>query len=151
MKLAWVVVNGPPEVLREAQARLEVIADTYLSVSAPLAHALPAMLETRHSLQAQILERVRTNLRWLDAHLSPGSTVSCLRAEGGWYAILKLPAIRSDEDWAVELLIQDGVFVHPGHFYDLPMEGHLVVSLLPRSEIFQEGIRRVLARVSQHG
>jgi len=150
MKLAWVVVNGPPEVLREAQARLEVIADTYLSVSAPLAHALPAMLETRRSLQPQILERVRTNLRWLDAHLSPGSTVSRLRAEGGWYAILKLPAIRSDEDWAVELLIQDGVFVHPGHFYDLPMEGHLVVSLLPPSEIFQEGIRRVLARVSQH-
>ena len=150
MKLAWVVVNGPPDVLREALARLEVIADTYLSVSAPLAHALPAMLETRRSLQPQILERVRTNLRWLDAHLSPDSTVSRLRAEGGWYAILKLPAIRSDEDWAVELLIQDGVFVHPGHFYDLPMEGHLVVSLLPPTEIFQEGIRRVLARVSQH-
>jgi hypothetical protein len=150
MKLAWVVVNGPPDVLREAQARLEVIADTYLSVSAPLAHALPAMLETRRSLQPQILERVRTNLRWLDTYLSPASAVSRLRAEGGWYAILKLPAIRSDEDWAVELLSQDGVFVHPGHFYDLPMEGHLVVSLLPPSEIFQEGIRRVLARVSQH-
>jgi len=151
MKLAWVVVNGPPDVLREAQARLEVIADTYLSVCAPVAHALPAMLETRRSLQPQILERVRMNLRWLDAHLSPGSTVSRLRAEGGWYAILKLPATRSDEDWAVELLTQDGVFVHPGHFYDLPAEGHLVVSLLPPSEIFQEGVRRVLARVSPHG
>jgi alanine-synthesizing transaminase len=151
MKLAWVVVNGPPEALREAQARLEVIADTYLSVSAPLAHALPAMLETRRSLQPQILERVRTNLRWLDEHLSPGSSVSRLRAEGGWYAILKLPAIRSDEDWAVELLTQDGVLVHPGHFYDLPAEGHLVVSLLPPSEIFQQGIRKLLRCVLQHG
>jgi alanine-synthesizing transaminase len=151
MKLAWVVVTGPPDVLREALARLEVIADTYLSVSAPSAHALPAMLETRRSLQPQILARVRTNLLWLDAHLSPDSAVSRLRTEGGWYAILKLPAIRSDEDWAVELLSRDGVFVHPGHFYDLPAEGHLVVSLLPPSEIFREGIRRVLTRVSQHG
>jgi aspartate/methionine/tyrosine aminotransferase len=151
MKLAWVVVNGPPDVLSKALARLEVIADTYLSVSAPLALALPTMLETRRSLQPQILERVRTNRRWLDEQLAADLPVGRLKADGGWYAILKLPAIRSDEDWAVEMLTEDGVFVHPGHFYDFLSEGHLVVSLLPPAEIFQQGIRKLLARVLRHG
>jgi alanine-synthesizing transaminase len=151
MKLAWVVVNGPPDVLPQALARLEVIADTYLSVSAPLALALPAMLETRRSLQPQILERVRTNLHWLDEQLAAGLPVSRLKADGGWYAILRLPAIRSDEDWAVELLAEDGVLVHPGHFYDFSSEGHLVISLLPPAEIFQQGICQLLERASRHG
>ena len=151
MKLAWVVVNGPPDVLSKALARLEVIADTYLSVSVPLALALPTMLETRHSLQPQVLERARTNLHWLDEQLAADLPVRHLKADGGWYAILKLPAIRSDEDWAVELLTGDGVFVHPGHFYDFLSEGHLVVSLLPPVEIFQQGIRKLLARVSRYG
>jgi alanine-synthesizing transaminase len=150
MKLAWVVVNGPPDVLPKALARLEVIADTYLSVSAPLALALPAMLETRRSLQPQILERVRRNLHWLDEQLAADLPVSCLKADGGWYAILRLPAIRSDEDWAIELLA-DGALAHPGHFYDFPAEGHLVISLLPPAEIFQQGICKLLARVSRYG
>jgi len=151
MKLAWVVVNGPPDVLSKALERLEVIADTYLSVSAPLAHALPAMLETRRSLQPQILKRVRTNRHWLDERLAGDLPVSRLKPDGGWCAILRLPAIRSDEDWAVELLAEDGVLVHPGHFYDFASEGHLVVSLLPLAEIFQQGIRKLLARVARHG
>jgi alanine-synthesizing transaminase len=149
MKLAWVVVNGPPDVLPKALARLEIIADTYLSVSAPLAHALPTMLETRRSLQPQILDRVRTNLRWLDEQLAADLPVSRLKAGGGWYAILRLPAVRSDEDWAVELLAEDGVLVHPGHFYDFTTEGYLVISLLPPAEILQAGIRKLLARVSR--
>lgn len=148
MKLAWVIVNGPPDALREAEARLEVIADTYLSVSAPLAHALPTLLDSRRILQPQILERVLSNLRWLDEQLTPACPVDRLRAEGGWYAILKVPSTRSDDDWAIELLSRDGVFVHPGHFYDFPSEGHLVISLLPPSEAFREGIRRLLARVA---
>ncbi len=149
MKLAWVVVNGPADYLGSALARLEVIADTYLSVSTPLQHALPKLLTARHTLQPQILERVRRNLRWLDGQLSPDSPLSRLKTEGGWYTILKLPSIRSDEDWAIELLRQDGVLVHPGHFYDFASEGHLVVSLLPPPEIFEQGIRKILARVSQ--
>jgi hypothetical protein len=151
MKLAWVVVNGPPDVLPKALARLEVIADTYLSVSEPLALALPPMLETRRSLQPQILERVWANLHWLDEQLAADLPVSRLKADGGWYAILRLPATRSDEDWAVELLAKDGVLVHPGHFYDFPSEGHLVISLLPPAEIFQQGIRQILTRASRHG
>jgi hypothetical protein len=149
MKLAWVVVNGPPDVLPQALARLEIIGDTYLSVSAPLACALPVMLETRRSLQPQILGRVRTNLHWLDEQLAADLPVSRLKAEGGWYAVLRLPAVRSDEDWAVELLAEDGVLVHPGHFYDFTTEGYLVISLLPPAEIFQAGIRKLLARVSR--
>ena len=148
MKLAWLVVNGPPELLRSALARMEIIADTYLSVSAPLALALPRLLETRRALQPQILERVTSNLKWLDAQLTSRQPVSRLAAEGGWYVILRLPSIRTDEEWAMELAGKDGVLVHPGHFFDFASDGYLVVSLLPGPETFQDGITRILARVS---
>ncbi len=149
MKIAWMVVNGPSDDLRTALARLELIADTYLSVSGPVVHALPKLLETRRSLQPQILKRVGTNLQWLDEQLSRNSQVSRLQAEGGWNAILKLPTIRSDENWATELLREDGVLVHPGHFYDFPSEGYLVISLLPPTEIFEQGMTKILTRVAQ--
>ena len=155
MKLAWIVVGGPADDLRIALERLEVIADTYLSVSAPLANALPRLLEVRRTLQPQIMERVSRNLKGLDQELSRSSALSRLETEGGWYAILELPDVhdagdawRSDEDWAVELLREDGVFVHPGHFYDFPSEGHLVVSLLPPPEIFEAGVEKIVARLS---
>jgi hypothetical protein len=151
MKLAWIAVSGPPELLRPALARLEVIADTYLSVSAPVAHALPDMLEIRRGAQPQILDRVRSNLRRLDAQLSPELPLTRLRAEGGWYGVLRLPAVESDEDWAIKLLAEDGVLVHPGHFYDFPTEGHLVVSLLPTCGTFREGISKALERLRRAG
>jgi hypothetical protein len=147
MKLAWLVLNGPPELLRGGLARMEIIADTYLSVSAPLALALPALLETRRTLQPQILARVASNLKLLDARLASGQPVSRLIVEGGWYAMLRLPSIRTDEEWAMELARQDGVLVHPGHFFDFNSEGHLVISLLTRAEVFEEGIARILTRV----
>jgi hypothetical protein len=151
MKLAWLVVNGPAQLLRRALERLEVIADTYLSLSAPLALALPALLETRLALQPQIRERVASNLRLLDTRLAPDLPVSRLEVEGGWYAILRLPSIRTDEEWAVELARKDGVLVHPGHFFDFGSEGHLVISLLTRREVFEEGLARILARVASRG
>jgi aspartate/methionine/tyrosine aminotransferase len=149
MKLAWMVVNGPPDDLAAALARLEVIADTYLAVSTPLQHALPKLLELRRQMQPQILTRLRQNLVWLDDRFSSGSPVSRLRSEGGWYVILRLPSVKSDEDWAIELLDRAGVLVHPGHFYDFTSEGHLVVSLLPTREVFQEGLEKILAYVEQ--
>jgi alanine-synthesizing transaminase len=149
MKLSWVIVSGPQDLTRAALARLEVIADTYLSVSAPLAHALPELLESRHQVQPQILDRALLNLRWLDQQLSRGCAVTRLETEGGWYVILRLPAVRTDEQWATELLSQDGVLVHPGHFYDLPYESHLVVSLLPFTEVFQQGVLKILERSSE--
>jgi hypothetical protein len=147
MKLGWIVVNGPAELRDEAQARLEVIADTYLSVSAPVALATPAWLAQRHPIQWEILERVRANLRKLDELLTPGLTVTRLKVEGGWYAILRVPSTRSDEDWAAKFLTQDGVSVHPGHFYDFPSEGFLVLSLLPAREVFENAAGRVISRI----
>jgi alanine-synthesizing transaminase len=147
MKLAWIVASGPRDLLRDAVARLEVIADTYLSTSAPIAHAARALLETRHMIQPQILERVKGNLRRLDERLATGSAAGRLEAEGGWYAVLKLPAKRSDEDWAVTFLSEDGVLAHPGHFYDFRSDGFLVLSLLPPAEVFARGIQRILERV----
>jgi alanine-synthesizing transaminase len=147
MKLAWIVASGPPDLLGDALARLEVIADTYLPTSAPIAHASRRMLETRHAIRPQILERVRGNLLRLDERFARGSPVSRLEVEGGWYAVLKLPATRSDEDWAVTFVSQDGVLAYPGHFYDFHSEGFLVLSLLPRPEIFARGVDKILARV----
>jgi hypothetical protein len=148
MKLAWIVVNGPRELRLDAQARLEVIADTYLSVSAPAALATPRWLAHRHEIQPQILGRVKANLRQLDELLRRGLPLSRLEVEGGWYTILRVPSTRSDEDWAAELLTQEGVIVHPGHFYDFPCEGFLVLSLLPAPGIFAEALRRVISRIS---
>ena len=147
MKLAWLVVTGPAELRREAQARLEVIADTYLSVSAPVALATPQWLRQRRAIQSQILERVQANLRKLDEVLTPGVPVSRLKVEGGWYAILKVPSTCTDEDWAAEVLTQDGVAVHPGHFYDFPTEGFLVLSLLPTPHDFEAAVRKIISRI----
>jgi alanine-synthesizing transaminase len=147
MKLAWIVVNGPTGLRDEAISRLEVVADTYLSVSAPTGLALPELLQTRASIQPQILRRARANLARLDSMLRPAAPVSRLRAEGGWCAVLRLPATRTDEEWAVAFLELDGVLVHPGHFYDFRSEGYQVVSLLVEEEKFEEGVRRLLSRV----
>ena len=148
MKLAWIVVNGPADLCKEAQARLEVIADTYLSVSVPVALAAPHWLASRQKVQSQILGRVRTNLAKLEGLLAPGLPISRLKVEGGWYAILRVPSTRSDEDWAAELLTQEGVSLHPGHFYDFPSAGFLVLSLLPPAEVFADALRRAISRIS---
>jgi alanine-synthesizing transaminase len=148
MKCAWVVVNGPEALRRQALDRMEVIADTFLSLSAPVACALPQLLEIRHQMQPQILRRINSNREYLDSQTGSYSEVCRLKTEGGWYAILRVPAIHSDEEWALRLLQEDGVLVHPGHFYDFSSEGYLVVSLLPTPEIFAEGVRRLLARIA---
>jgi alanine-synthesizing transaminase len=149
MKLGWVVVSGPERELKTALERLEVIADTYLSVGAPIAHALPALLELRKAVQPRILERLRSNLGWLDRQAASCRQVTRLKVGGGWYAVLKVPVTVSDEDWAMELLTMDGVLVHPGHFYDFPGDGHLVISLLTDEPAFREGTGRILARISK--
>ncbi|MGH9344171.1 MAG: pyridoxal phosphate-dependent aminotransferase [Terriglobia bacterium] len=149
MKCAWLVVNGPDDLLGSALERLEIIADTYLSLSTAVACALPEFLKMRHALQPQIHERLRLNLARLDAEVDTARCATRLAAEAGWYAILQLPAIWSDEEWCLRLLREDGVLVHPGHFYDFPAEGHIVVSLLTPPEIFSEGVAKLLSRVEQ--
>jgi len=145
MKAAWLVASGPQQWKREALARLEVIADTYLSVNAPVQLAIPKFLEQRHAFQQQVLSRVRRNLAELDRQLAAQKASSRLPVEGGWCAVLRVPATRSDEDLAIELLTAKGVSVHPGHFYEFPAEGYLVVSLLTPEQAFAEGISRLLS------
>jgi alanine-synthesizing transaminase len=146
MKLAWIVISGAPELAREALARLEVIADTYLSVNTPVQLALPEFLAQRGGIQRQVKERVAANLAELDRLLVAQKSVRRLEVEGGWYAVLRVPGTRSDEELAIELLEQHSVIVHPGHFYDFPSEGYLVVSLITPADVFVEGIKRLLGR-----
>jgi aspartate/methionine/tyrosine aminotransferase len=144
MKLAWLAVSGPTEAKREALARLEVIADTYLSLNAPIQLAARALLEQRHGFQKQLMERVRKNLAELDLHLARQKTCARLEVEGGWYAVLRVPATLPDEELAIELLERNDVYVHPGHFYGFSSDGYLVLSLITPEEDFREGVGRIL-------
>jgi alanine-synthesizing transaminase len=145
MKTAWLIAGGPMELKKPALARLEVIADTYLSMSAPVQLATPVLLEQRHGFQKQLMERVRRNLAELDRQIAAQSTCVRCELEGGWHAVLRVPATRSDEDLAIELLSRNNVYVHPGHFYDFPSDGYLIVSLMTRDEHFAEGIQLLLS------
>src|SRR5262249_32062842 len=145
MKLAWLVASGPREQRRETLARLEVIADTYLSVSAPVQLAAQLLLAQRHGFQEQLMDRVSKNLAELDRQLTGQKVCSRLAVEGGWYAVLRVPATHPDEELAIELLDQHEVYLHPGHFYGFSADGYLVVSLITSEAVFSEGTRRVLS------
>jgi alanine-synthesizing transaminase len=144
MKVAWLTVSGPENLKREALARLELIADTYLSPNAPVQLAMPALLEVRHDFQRQLLSRVRVNLEELNRLFSQQTACSALAVEGGWYAVLRVPAIHADEELALLLLTSQHVYVHPGHFYDFPTDGFLVVSLITPEADFSLGITAML-------
>jgi alanine-synthesizing transaminase len=145
MKLAWIAVSGAGEQKRETLSRLEVIADAYLSVGAPVQLAAPELLAMRAKFQAQVRARLKANLSELDAQLSRQSACNRLSCEAGWSAVLRVPAKQSDEELAIALLTQQSVHVHPGHFYDFAQPGYAVVSLIVPEPEFAEGIRRVLA------
>jgi aspartate/methionine/tyrosine aminotransferase len=147
MKFAWLAVNGPGAEKREALARLEMIADTYLSLNAPIQLAAPILLQQRKKFQQQLMSRVRANLIELDSQLSEKEHIGRLTVEGGWYAVLRVPATSPDEELALEMLNKHDVYVHPGHYYDFPGDGYLVVSLITPEQDFNEGIRRLLSAV----
>jgi alanine-synthesizing transaminase len=151
MKVAWVVTSGPAERVAAAMARIEVIADTYLSMNAPVQWAVPVMLEQRERIQRQLLERVRRNLVELDRQLVAQKACQRLGVEGGWYAVLRVPVTRSDEELAIELVREKAVLVHPGHFYDFESDGYLVLSLIAPEADFEEGIQRLLEFLSHSG
>jgi alanine-synthesizing transaminase len=144
MKLAWVVASGPGQTVSAAMDRLEVIADTYLSMNAPIQLAAATLLDQRKKIQPMILDRVRTNLVELDRQLAQQTTIQRLQVEGGWYAVLRVPATQSDEDLAIDLLRHASVLVHPSHFYDFPIDGYLIVSLLTPPGDLREGTKRML-------
>jgi aspartate/methionine/tyrosine aminotransferase len=146
MKLGWVVASGPDALRREAMAKLEWIADTYLPVSAPVACAAPRLIQMGETVQRQIRERTAANLRFARETLA-GSAAGILAVEGGWYVTLQMPRIRGEEEWALELLNRHGVLVQPGYFYDFYAEAFLVVSLLTGPDIFRQGLARLAALV----
>ena len=148
MKLAWLVASGPPEVKSQARSRLEIIADTYLSMNAPIQLATRSLLAGRKAFQHQLRTRVRTNLVELDRQLAAQNSCSRLVIQGGWYAVIRVPQTRSDEELAIDLLERQNVSVHPGHFYDFPTEGYLVVSLITPTHEFSEGIARLQRAVT---
>jgi aspartate/methionine/tyrosine aminotransferase len=147
MKAAWLIASGPQQWKSEALARLEVIADTYLSVNAPVQLAIPRFLEQRHAFQQQVMSRVRRNLAELDRQLALQKAISRLTVDGGWCVALRVPATRSDEDLAIELLTTQGVSVHPGHFYEFSSDGYLVVSLMTPERVFAAGVRHLCSEV----
>jgi alanine-synthesizing transaminase len=146
LKLGWIVTGGPLGPRKEAFQRLELIADTYLSVSAPVQWAAPSLLGLRGEMQRQILARVVANRAFLASQIGPASPWTLLATEGGWYAVLEAPRIQSEEEWVLELLTEDNVLVQPGFFFDFEREAFLVISLLTPEGIFREGVRRILAR-----
>ena len=148
MKVAWIATSGPAEEVEAAQARLEVISDTYLSMNAPIQWAVPALLEQRKSIQQQLRDRVLANLAELDRQLAAQKTCQRLSMEGGWYAVLRIPVTQTDEELAVDLLRRKSVLVHPGHFYDFPNDGYLVLSLLTQQVDFAEALQQLLEMVN---
>jgi aspartate/methionine/tyrosine aminotransferase len=147
MKLAWVAISGPAKVVVQAGERMEMIADTFLSLNTPVQLATAIFLEQRRQIQPLLLDRIRVNLVELDRHLVAHSACTRLQVEGGWYAVLRVPAIESDEELAIRLVRRAHVSVHPGHFYDFAGDGYLVFSLITEPEKFREGIGRMFSLI----
>jgi hypothetical protein len=146
IKLAWIAVSGPPALVEEALNRLELIADTYLSVSTPVQIAAEALLDAGAAIRAQILARVRANDEHLRDRVRRFPSLDVLHADAGWSAVVRVPARMTEEELVVKLIEQDGVSVHPGFFFDFPHEAFLVISLLPEPADFGQGVRRTLER-----
>jgi hypothetical protein len=143
MKLGWIVTNGPVALREAARERLDLIADTFLSVAAPVQHAAATWLGLRAVLQADIVRRTQDNLRWLQQQ-TRDTACRVLQVESGWYATLEVPRLLSEEDLVLRLLAEEHVVVHPGYFFDFAREAYLVVSLLTEPATFQTGIQRML-------
>jgi aspartate/methionine/tyrosine aminotransferase len=143
MKLGWIVIGGPAAMRAGATERLELIADTYLSVGTPVQRALPRLLAAGETVRRQIGARVRENLECLQAAVGNDSPAQVLKVEGGWCATLRIPRTKTEEERCLDLLDYQDVLVQPGFFYDFESEAFLVLSLLTGSGTFREGARRI--------
>jgi alanine-synthesizing transaminase len=140
MKVAWLITSGPEAAKKMALERLEIIADTYLSLNAPTQWAFGALLELRRAMRPQLLERIRQNWEFLRSSVGKEGGCELLDTEGGWYGVIRLKSDRSDEELAIEILRSAHTLVHPGHFYDFRTDGYLVVSLITPVSDFRQGI-----------
>jgi hypothetical protein len=148
LKLGWIGFGGPSHKVDEMLAAYEIVADTYLSVSTPVQAAAADLIESGAAIRAQIIARVRRNLDALRVQAAAVPSVGVLPVEGGWSAVVQVPAVASEEALALTLLEKDDVLVHPGYFFDFPREAFVVVSLLVEPVLFDKAIARLLARVA---
>ncbi len=147
LKLGWIVVGGPSDLRETAIARLEMIADTFLSVGTPVQHAAARLLQCRLPIQELLRERIARNMSSLTGAIPTHSPITLLHTEAGWYSVLRVPSTMTDEQWAEGFMMEDGVSVHPGSWFGFEGQGFIVVSLIGDETSFQEGIRRIVARV----
>ena len=151
VKLGWIAWSGPAPFVARALSAYEIVADSYLSVSTPVQVAAGTILERGGTIRAQIQNRVARNLQALRAACAAQPAAVVLRAEGGWSAVVQVPAIRSEEDLVLTLITEDGVLVHPGYFFDFPREAYVVISLLVAPDRFDAGVAKALARACGSG
>jgi alanine-synthesizing transaminase len=151
MKLGWIGIAGEPSLGDRAMARLELVLDAFLSVATPIQCALPIILANRGATEDAIRARTQANLAAARTIMKGAPSASVLEVEGGWYAIVRVPETRTDEEWAIELVAHAGVHVQPGYFFDMGRGAYLVVSLLTPEPTFAEGMKRIAARVLEDG
>jgi aspartate/methionine/tyrosine aminotransferase len=144
VKLGWIAAAGPDRLVDAALERLELICDTYLTVSTPAQVAAAQLLQRGAGIRRQIAARVAANYGWLRSAVAGTPSCSALRSEGGWYGVVQVPSLAPEEDLVLDLLTAAGVLAHPGYFFDFPRESFLVVSLLPPEASFADGVTRVL-------
>jgi alanine-synthesizing transaminase len=145
-KLAWIAATGPSQLVAESLERLELICDTYLSVSTPVQLAAAELMERGVAIRAQISARTSTNYRRLKDAGSSVPSCHVLTASGGWNAVIQVPTLCSEEELMLTMLTTDGVLAHPGYFFDFPRESFVIVSLLVAEAAFAAGIERLFAR-----
>jgi aspartate/methionine/tyrosine aminotransferase len=145
LKLGWMVATGPSALVAAALERLELICDTYLSVAIPVQLALGALLDQGRYVTRRIAARVRQNHACLAGIVLEHLAADLLPVEGGWYAVIRVPATVSEECLTLDLLERAHVLVYPGYFFDFPTEAFLVISLLPEPRSFEYAVRRLLS------
>lgn len=148
VKVGWIAVEGPGDLVTAALERLEFVCDAYLPVSTPAQLALPELIDAGRSIRQQIAARIQSNYAYLRQAAAAHAAVEVLQADAGWSAVVRIPSRQSEEEIVLQLLERDGVLVHPGFFFDFPHEAFLVLSLLPREAEFAGAIVRLLERVS---
>jgi len=149
MKLGWIIAGGDDTLAARALERLELVLDAYLSVATPVQHALGALLESGKRVRNAISHRTRHNLVVLIDALKAAPAASVLEVEGGWYAVVRVAETMTDEEWALRLVQEDAVHVHPGFFFDMTRGAHLVVSLLTPEQALAEGAARIARRLGE--
>lgn len=149
MKLGWICVSGPGRTALEAIERLEIITDTYLSVNAVVSQALPLWLDKRQLFINAVLGRLKKNYSELTDYCESGD-FRLLTMQGGWTSIVQVPAIMSEEDWALGLLSEERVFCYPGYFFDMDKGAHLTVSLLTPTDTLKQGLRAISSFYERH-